>query len=316
MASVWSVGVSLTSQLGQRRNPLREFFEARMPNLKGVQARWRECGPAGIAPLGAPPGTMGMAFDYRLRYLFAVTSPRDFLACQGAAELAGALPDRGDPERDPSMCFALGTDLYGRLSEELTGLVDRVRPVGRRLAAAEEAELCRHCYVLALYEQFYRAGVRWDSPLGRMDPAASAADALALVPDVAVRDLCVLVEGLHASELAGWVGRAIVANPVFSGSRLVGGADGDLIVDNCLIDVKVSASRCPDRDWVYQLLGYALLDLDDVLGIERVALYHARGPALMTWGLQELVDEAAQSPVDLSALRAAFRVVLSLQGSD
>jgi hypothetical protein len=65
--------MSLTSLLRDRHTPVREFFEHRLPNLKGFQARWRECGPPQIqSPPGAgPPGTIGTAFDYRLRYFYS-----------------------------------------------------------------------------------------------------------------------------------------------------------------------------------------------------------------------------------------------------
>lgn len=308
MPSVLSGGMSLTSLLRERHTPVREFVESRLPNLKGFQAEWRECGPIQIAspPEAGSAGTIGTAFDYRLRYFFVVTPPRDFVAIHGATRLAGSRsPDEAFEALDR---LADGTDVFSSILAGLEQLVDQVRPVGRRLALAEEADLCRYCYVLALYDECYRMAGKGESPLQVLAPNAVVQDAMALVPEAAVADLCALIDGLHQSELASHTGR-VNANPTFSGSRLAGGADGDVIFGDCLIDAKATI-RGLRREWVYQLIGYALLDFDDALGIRRVGFYHARVPALLTWDFQEMLDEAAGQTVDITSLRHDFRAVL------
>ena len=57
--------------------------------------------------------------------------------------------------------------------------------------------------------------------------------------DVAVADLCALSWAFH-DRFADLLGRRAAFNPSFAGSRDVGGADADLILDGCLIDIKTT----------------------------------------------------------------------------
>jgi hypothetical protein len=81
-------GMSLTSMLGDRHGPLREWFEERLPDLRPMQTAYRAAGTVSLVPSGVIPyGTVGTAFDYRVRYYFAVTPPERFTAAKGAASL-------------------------------------------------------------------------------------------------------------------------------------------------------------------------------------------------------------------------------------
>jgi hypothetical protein len=52
------------------------------------------------------------------------------------------------------------------------------------------------------------------------------------------------------------------ANPTFAQSRPLGGADADIVVDDLLLAIKVTA-RALDRRNFFQLIGYLLADTDD-----------------------------------------------------
>lgn len=71
----------------------------------------------------------------------------------------------------------------------------------------------------------------------------------------------------------------VLLNPTFgNASRLVGGADADLIIDDTLIDIKtVKSSRLKRHDW-RQLIGYLVLaNLDpDSPRLNGVGLYYSR----------------------------------------
>ncbi len=54
-----------------------------------------------------------------------------------------------------------------------------------------------------------------------------------------------------------------VANPPFSLSWKLGGADADLILDGCLLDIKVTKAPAMRREVAYQLIGYLLADTND-----------------------------------------------------
>lgn len=79
-------------------------------------------------------------------------------------------------------------------------------------------------------------------------------------------------------------------NPTFGvGSFLVGNADADLIIDNTLIDIKVTKNLKLDRNFINQVLGYYILSLiggvnsnPDDKPIENIGIYFARHGELFT----------------------------------
>ncbi len=84
--------------------------------------------------------------------------------------------------------------------------------------------------------------------------------------------------------------RLTVLNPTFDGSRDVGGADADLIVDGCLLDIKARVGpRLLQGDDLYQLLGYVLLDYPDRYGIGEAGIYFARQRRMLHWPLEDLI---------------------------
>lgn len=88
-------------------------------------------------------------------------------------------------------------------------------------------------------------------------------------------------------------------NPTFgAGSGLVGGADADLIIDNTLIDIKVTKNLKLDRNHINQVLGYYLLSLIGGVNsnpndrpIENIGIYFARHGELWTIPLVEFGDK-------------------------
>ncbi len=83
-----------------------------------------------------------------------MTPPYEFVAARGAVALATRSSRDGGSER-----FVDRMELFDSVVSGLTELVDRVRPVGRRLAPTEEEDLCRYCYLMALYDEGYRMGL-------------------------------------------------------------------------------------------------------------------------------------------------------------
>jgi hypothetical protein len=85
-------------------------------------------------------------------------------------------------------------------------------------------------------------------------------------------------------------------NPVFgTGSKLVGGADADLIIDDTLIDIKVTKNLRLDREHLNQLIGYYTLSRIGGINnnindkpIKNIALYFARHGILWKTPLTEL----------------------------
>src|SRR5207302_224547 len=119
---------------------------------------------------------------------------------------------------------------FDQLSQVLIGL----SPVGHRLTFTDEALLARYCWVLALFEQVFRAGLRDGSPLSLPTNTASIQGLLSIAPSEGVEDLCHLSWGFH-DQFRDFMALPAVMNPTFDGSLDVQGADADLIVDHCLV---------------------------------------------------------------------------------
>lgn len=295
--------MSLTSLLRDRRAPLRDWFETTLPNVKPIAEQWKQLGVPTIVPEGERPpwGPLGTAIDYRIRYFFDCTPPDEF-----AASYSLVIHDHSDEAgvTETVAARAQGLDSYGLLAAALTEHVSAASPIGCVLDTADEALLARYCYLLALYEMGFRTGMPAPA-LVELGPGASVEAQLGIVDDAWVADLVALASSCHQA-LEPLFGHATNLNPTFKRSRAVGGADGDLIIDSTLFEVKTTKSQRPDRDWIYQLLGYVLLDEDDELGITDVGFVLGRIPALVSWPLDELLATLAGRPVTLEDLRPGF----------
>ena len=104
-------------------------------------------------------------------------------------------------------------------------------------------------------------------------------------------------------------------NPTFAGSIDIGGADADFILDGCLWDIKTTKGQQGQSIWLYQVLGYALLDYDDHFGVERVGLLFPRQDAAVQWPLPKLIRTlSGRRGLDLRSLRQRFHAVLANSG--
>lgn len=299
--------MSLTSMIDHRRGPIRSWFEAEFPNLKLLQRDWKAAGrPTLLCPDGINPGTIGTAFDYRARFYFGLTSPNDFVARHGDLEEGRDIPW---DVTDMAVARAEGADAWSVLVRELERVTANARPVRRRLSGDEEVELARCCWLLALFEGLARNRHRKvRSPLHDLPVAPSRAELLALVPSGAIDDLVGLGNAIHCTQFTSMGGSQVVLNPMFALSAVIP-ADGDLIVDGVLFEIKATKSLRMERAWAYQLLGYALGDWEDAMGIEAVGFYLARVPALIVRPLEPLLGEMSGRSRTLGQWRAEFRAL-------
>jgi hypothetical protein len=155
-----------------------------------------------------------------------------------------------------------------------------------------ETQLDRMCFALAWFDRVFRDGVLDPgSPLADLEDVGTLEALLARVPEYAVMDL--QVQARLAERALGGLRDATDptscwAAPTFAGSGDVGGADADLVVGRCLIEVK-SVSR-PEHladKVIWQLAGYVLLDYDDVYRFDEVAFYMSRVGWLASWPVEE-----------------------------
>ena len=293
---------SLTGHLARASDPVRQFLfdvlpgEAAKPMNDAIRAQLA-AGPkvlgAGLAPW--EHGLIGTALDYRLRYWFDTPSKGPLVAAYGLATL--------NPQ---------GTGVEAQLREageqffdRLPGYLQKLKPAGRLLGPTDELDLDRCCIVLALLEQLWRVGLRPGSPLQLEPLPRTADDLLALARPTWLEDLGQIARLFHESATReNLPGRPTVLNPTFEGSSDVSGADADLIIDDCLIEIKATI-QSKFRDPVLpQLLGYLLLDYPDEFHIESVGLYLARHGTLLRWPRASLLrgQSAAEVRTRLRAL--------------
>jgi hypothetical protein len=131
-----------------------------------------------------------------------------------------------------------------------------------------------------------------------------------LAQDAWILDICSLSEAFY-DKFGSLADGQVVLNPTFDGSVDIGGADADLIVDGCLIDIKTVRTTGLQSRWIYQLLGYALLDYSDLYQIRKVALYMSRHAAMLEWPLDELISRlSCKKALPVAKLRNDFRDLL------
>ena len=309
--------MSLTSHLKQPQSPVRRFLLESFPNTGALvgQARKQLIGIPTIRPDGSIPyGTIGTALDYRLRYYFALTPIQELVAWEGAAQLCGrprvlsdgvAISNYIPNEEGEPM---LSQELIDEFFTGLAGLLDCVQPPRKKLEIHQEELIARYCIVLALFEEVFRAHVA-KSPLynRRYD---TVTELLAITQPHWLTDLCNL-SWLFYDRFSYLLASPAVLNPIFDGSKDIGGADADLILDGYLLDIKTTLNPRVDPQWLYQLIGYVLLDFSDSFQLQGVGLYLARQGLLLKWPLYELIQAVTGGrAASLMELRSRFRELL------
>jgi hypothetical protein len=296
--------MSLTAELRNRQSPLSRFLQEHFPKTEPIAAGFRMevANAATIAPVNSldhPYSTIGTAFDWRFRYYLS------------AEPWSGLRPSASE---DPD---------WSAFLVSLDQVVRHTRPVGRRLGRFAEDLLNRHCLVLALGEQFVdseatsvgraNALAARQAPLFTAEPRQVVAKALATVREEWLADLDALSWAAYDT-LGGLFGDRSVLHPTFAGGADVGGADGDLILDDCLVEIKTTLDPRWRRAWLDQLLGYVLLDYNDRYGIRSIGVYLARQRILVRWPLVEVIATSSSGQsLHLDDLRSELREALLQQ---
>jgi hypothetical protein len=317
--------MSLTSHLSSKESPIRQFIYESAPQLALAGTRGRR-GQEVASSFGfdelialktqlAIPGAVkdrkshasvaGMALDYRLRMDLPGFNFEHTLAQRGLDILAA---DLGVVHR--------GKHIHKVLEQALgfAYLTWKERD-------SHPLSLARASIPLAWCESIARTGPHeaLSGELGRrVKRAKNAADLMMSIDDSLVVDIAVMRNAVGPL-LDEWnrgieAGGDYVPNPRFLGSVAIGGADADWAVGDVLVELKTreEITRPWIRDTLFQLFGYALLDLDDSLGIRRVGILLPRQPYFAVWTLDDLLDEDASEA--LPRLRADFAVLLTNNG--
>lgn len=304
--------MSLTSHLRNKNSPICKFLTEAFPNIKPflAEARKRVRDAPTAKPIGRVSyGTIGTAIDYRIRYYFGVTQPSQLIAWNGASRtvVLTVETEHGEATVYPADGLQLDKDLVDGFFERLTAFLNDTDPVHRRLTSDEEAELARYCYVLALFDEIARSPSTARRSALFEHKFRNVDELLELPPMIGIDDMC----GLSEIFFKGFNDKfdlPATLNPTFSGSPDVGGADGDIILNRTLLDVKTTIKSEISPQWIYQLLGYALLDYDNEYDLTGVGLYMARQGLQIDWSFEEVQNGLAAVPnTPIASLRKQFK---------
>ncbi len=203
----------------------------------------------------------------------------------------------------------LSVEVIESFFSNLDNFLAEVTPANKLLKRTDEEHLARYCYVLALFEDVTRSGRADGSPLFWHGPKTSVPELLSTADVQWVDDICQMSWLFHEKHKELLPDTAIL-NPKFEGSRDIGGADADIILGSCLIDIKATVNPRITRDWLYQLLGYVLLDYSDQHRLDGVGVYLARQGVLLKWPLHWLMSHLVGRPSPpLEELRGSFKSV-------
>lgn len=293
--------MSLTSHLSNPTSPIGQYIKQHfaltrsLTNVANQQLKQSNTLLPAQVDKAYPYSTLGIVIDYRLRYAFDITPYHQFVAWNGATMLARS---------------SYPVTLLRAFFASLDTTVRTIQPVERLLPPDDEQLLCRYCYVLSLFEQVFRTSfdtILRSSPLFVPSIKQNVEALLAIPQEVCLDDVAAIFH-LFYERYNTLLSKPHNLNPVFAGSLDVGGADGDLIVDGCLIDIKASISPKLTAEHLFQLAGYLLLDYDDVLHITSVGIYMARQGMLFTWPVEEFVSQlTGDRGVTMKELRREFR---------
>ena len=254
----------------------QEFKKPRFSERKDILA----------PPLSRRYSLVGTAFDYLMRFYLKFLNP-DAVSRQWIAEYVI------DPRMSRLFPDVVVDDTGKVLSYTETNLTKKARQIieqakviyGNYLLSGEISdELIASTIRLAQLDPFYRSG-RLDENVG-------------IVYKEDVTDLRNLISNVppdlfKADELC-------LLNPTFGmASKLVSGADADLVVDDTLIEIKTTKNLELRRTVFDQLLGYYVLheisgvdELRPKPEIRKVAIYFSRHAFLYVLDLQEIINQS------------------------
>ncbi|GCE51082.1 hypothetical protein EI42_04934 [Thermosporothrix hazakensis] len=259
--------MSLTQFIAERdvKAALRKAFPFTGPPLEGEPI---------APPLTRHYALVGTAFDYLLRFSLQRTYTHA-VAQPWIAELATTL-------LYDELEATYGTPIAALTVQIVAEAKDRV---ARYMQDGEPSDaLLWSALLLAQIDPFVRMG-RLHQPFG-------------IVQQLDIQDLRQLLALVPRSELSSQT--VCLLNPSFGASALVQGADVDLILDDCMIDIKTTQYLRVKREYVDQLLGYYLLyRLGGIAGapeqhaINSFGIYFARHGRLYRFPVAQLVREEA-----------------------
>jgi len=219
-------------------------------------------------PLTPHYGTVGRAFDYLFRFYIEKLNPgartSGWVARQG---LAYVMDEPDFPKA--KVIFEEAEQRYEKFMRS-----DRQQPT---------REMAEAAVMLAHLELIFRDDV--------VDPMMFNETPKAILDDLEAMMALVRPEDFRANKIC-------ILNPTFgAGSRLVHGADADLLIDGTLIDLKTNKHLLLDRTIFNQLVGYYVLSQIGGISeckearIDVLGIYFARFGVLHKIRIEECIEQ-------------------------
>jgi len=252
--------MSLTSFLRNNQD-VRERFRQEFPKPKFSSKK----------ELLAPPRSrryslVGTAFDYLLRFYLQYLNRNVLDKGYWIAELAL------EPLADYPGLHKKGVKIITQAKRNLAKFL-KTGEINDALIASALS--------LGQLDPIYRAGVGYES--------------IGVIHKNEISDLRKLISIVEPNLFTAQ--KLCVTNPIFgSASRIVGGADADLIIDDTIIDIKTTKElKLKGRDF-HQIMGYYVLhQIGGVLGIKpklkikKVAIYFSRFAYMHVYEIKDII---------------------------
>lgn len=217
-------------------------------------------------------GLVGTAFDYLFRSLLVRSHAGRSLIHTGSPCIALlTIPE-----------FARSNGI-GRQKLEVLYQAHDLRLAFEAREVELSLDVARACLILASFDVVIRVG-RYHELAG-------------CVEDVDGEDLLNLAAIIPLADFQA--SQRLILNPRFHHAGRVFGADGDVLIDDLLIDLKVTQLNKLRGEYLDQLTGYLALErLGGIVGageqsIQRLGVYFARHGRLQTWPVAELYQPGA-----------------------
>lgn len=242
---------------------VRARFKAEFPKPKlGIKQEI-----LAAAPLGSDVRLVGTAFDYLFRFFIKYLNPH---AQESGWVAESALHSFKKKRRD---------DLYNQAKRVLVQVHENYQEF--LLNGQFTNELLESVILLGKLDAVFRRRYIYES--------------LEAINQPDIQDLRNLVS-LLKPDLFKTSGK-IILNPTWEeAALLVRDADGDLIIDDLLVDFKTVKELTLERDYLNQLIGYFVLSVidhklgEDIIEPKRLGIYFSRFGILYQFNVEEVVN--------------------------
>jgi hypothetical protein len=329
--------MALTQELNNLESFTRRFIDTHFSRLKKIS---RECNTVirekkigKAAPIHEHKIVymlVGTAIDYRIRAYFnrnihkapVIARGIEYLRKLDGLERPLIYPDRiSGPELAENGRYWISEtvvtpnpwywrrrkNIPKKLFSSYEKFVARIRPERQQPAMQDEERLCQYCALFAYLTFIGRGANQSDETIKRLVKFGSPdiGEMLSIVDPMALNDILFLSNQFYEQHrhLLESFKKATVGGTL-AGSHDVFGADFDLIVDGCLIELKTTLAPTITTAHLRQLVGYWLLDYDDACHITSTAIILTRQGYIRKFDVnRDLIEPNS----DMHALRSQFR---------